>query len=97
VVVAAPGLLAKRRPRAPRDLRGHPLLHDDEPNAWAGWLARQGVSDAAPERRTEFSDSSMLAEAAVRGQGVALARWSLIVDELATGRLELVFPSSPPC
>jgi LysR family glycine cleavage system transcriptional activator len=96
VVVAAPGLLAKRRPRAPRDLRGELLLHDDAPNAWAAWLARQGVSGASPERRTEISDSSMLAEAAIRGQGIALARWSLIVDELASGRLELVFPKIAP-
>jgi LysR family transcriptional regulator, glycine cleavage system transcriptional activator len=96
VVVAAPSLLARRRPRAPRDLLGELLLHDDAPNAWAAWLARQGVSGASSERRTEISDSSMLAEAAVRGQGVALARWSLIVDELATGRLELVFPKLVP-
>jgi LysR family glycine cleavage system transcriptional activator len=96
VVVAAPSLLARRRPRAPRDLRGQLLLHDDAPDAWAGWLARQGVPDASPDRRTEISDSSMLVEAAVRGQGIALARWSLIVDELATGRLELVFPRIAP-
>ena len=96
VVVAAPSLLARRRPRAPRDLRGQLLLHDDAPDAWAGWLARQGVPAASPDRRTEISDSSMLVEAAVRGQGIALARWSLIVDELATGRLELVFPRIAP-
>jgi LysR family glycine cleavage system transcriptional activator len=96
VVVAAPALLARRRPRAPRDLLGELLLHDDTPGAWATWLARQGVSGASPERRTEISDSSMLAEAALRGQGIALARWSLIVDELATGRLELVFPRLAP-
>jgi len=96
VVVAAPDLLAKRRPRGPRDLRGELLLHDDAPNAWGAWLARQGVAGPPPERRAEFSDSSMLAEAAVRGQGIALARWSLIVDELATGRLQLVFPRLPP-
>jgi LysR family glycine cleavage system transcriptional activator len=96
VVVAAPSLLAKRHPRAPRDLRGELLLHDDAPEAWTSWLARQGVSGAALERHTEISDSSMLADAALRGQGIALARWSLIVDELATGRLQLVFPKLAP-
>jgi LysR family glycine cleavage system transcriptional activator len=33
-----------------------------------------------------------LVEAAVRGQGVAMARWSLIQDELSAGRLLRVFP-----
>jgi LysR family glycine cleavage system transcriptional activator len=32
----------------------------------------------------------------VRGQGVALARWSLVVDDIAAGRLELVFPEVAP-
>ena len=38
----------------------------------------------------------MLVEAALRGQGVALARWSLACDELESGRLVLVFPHLPP-
>ena len=38
----------------------------------------------------------MLVEAAVRGQGVALARWSLIQDELAAGRLALPLPKLEP-
>jgi LysR family glycine cleavage system transcriptional activator len=37
-----------------------------------------------------------LVEAAVRGQGVALARWSLIQDELSAGRLLRVFPRVAP-
>ena len=96
VVVAAPALLGRRRPRTPRDLAQHLLIHDDEPGALAGWLARQGVAETAFARRTEISDSSMLVDAAVRAQGIALARWSLAIDELATGRLELVFPRIAP-
>jgi LysR family glycine cleavage system transcriptional activator len=96
VVVAAPALLARHRPRSPRDLGRHTLLHDDERGAWSVWLARQGLRGELPERRTEISDSSMLAEAAVRGQGVALARWSLVVDDIAAGRLHLVFPDVAP-
>jgi LysR family transcriptional regulator, glycine cleavage system transcriptional activator len=46
-------------------------------------------------RQTELTDSSMVVEAAVRGQGVALARWSLVSDELELGRLKLLFPKVP--
>ncbi len=96
VVVAAPSLLARRPPRSPRDLGQHLLVHDDDPDAWPAWLKRQGVTSKATQRRTEISDSSMLVEAAVRGQGLALARWSLAIDELTSGRLELVFPRIAP-
>lgn len=40
-----------------------------------------------PDRGTFFVDSSLLVEAAVSGQGVALARSVLVRDELAAGRL----------
>ena len=36
----------------------------------------------------------MLIEAALRGQGVGLARCSLAADELAAGRLVLAFPKA---
>lgn len=97
VVVAAPALIAKTtRLRGPRDLRDHLLIHDDEPDSWSIWLARQGVKAGGAERRTEISDSSMLVDAAIGGQGFALARRSLIVDEIAMGRLRLVFPEIAP-
>lgn len=96
VVVAAPALLAKQRLRGPRDLRNHLLIHDDAPDAWSTWFRLQGVDAADSGRRTEISDSSMLVEAAVSGQGIALARWALIVDELGAGRLQLVFPKLAP-
>ena len=41
-----------------------------------------------------LTDPSMLVEAALRGQGVALARWSLAWDELANGYSYRCSPSS---
>jgi LysR family glycine cleavage system transcriptional activator len=96
VVVAAPALLARHSVRAPRDLRALRLIHDDAPDAWPRWFARNGLPGRGPEPRAELEDSSMLVEAAVRGQGVALARWSLVVDDLAAGRLQLPFPKVAP-
>jgi LysR family glycine cleavage system transcriptional activator len=38
----------------------------------------------------------MLVAAAVQGDGVALARWSIAFDDLAAGRLVLPFPKIAP-
>ncbi|HEV8550746.1 MAG TPA: transcriptional regulator GcvA [Polyangiaceae bacterium] len=92
VVVAAPSLLAKRSLKTPRDLAAHVLLQDDSPEAWSRWFAANGVRETPSARRNELTDSSMLIEAAVQGQGIGLARWSLALDELARGRLVLPFP-----
>ncbi|HEX6272918.1 MAG TPA: transcriptional regulator GcvA [Polyangiaceae bacterium] len=94
VVVCAPALLAKRPLKTPADLAAHVLLEDDAPDAWARWLAVNGVSTLPKMRRTELTDSSMLIEAALRGQGVGLARYSLAADELDAGRLVLPFPKA---
>lgn len=94
VVVCSPALRAKRRLKTLRDLSDHVLLHDDAPEAWARWLRANGARAPVKGRRTELTDSSMVIEAALRGQGVGMARWSLAVDELAAGRLVLPFPKA---
>ncbi|HEX6764649.1 MAG TPA: transcriptional regulator GcvA [Polyangiaceae bacterium] len=94
VVVCSPALLAKKRLKTLADLADHVLLEDDAPDAWARWLAANGMRGARKGRRTELTDSSMLIEAALSGQGVGLARFSLAVDELAAGRLVLPFPKA---
>ena len=104
VVVCSPRLPLRASLRAPRDLLGQPLLCDDHPSAWADWFAACGVksdrsgSALASQQagRNQFTDSGMLVEAAVRGQGVAIARWSLALDELANGRLVSLFPRVRP-
>jgi LysR family transcriptional regulator, glycine cleavage system transcriptional activator len=96
IVVCAPSLLAQRGFRSPRDLEREVLLYDDDRGPWRRWFALRGSSPVKAARYTQLTDSSMLVEAAVRGQGVALARWSLAVDELAAGRLALPFPKYPP-
>jgi LysR family glycine cleavage system transcriptional activator len=96
IVVCAPVLRAKRRLFAPEDLRRHVLLHDDARDAWPRWIDAQGLGGVDGRHGTELSDSSMLVEAAVRGHGVALARFSLAMDDLAAGRLITPFPDVPP-
>lgn len=96
VAVASPSLAGKRSRWHPRDLASETLIHDDYPDAWARWFTAQGLELPRPARQSQLTDSSMLVEAAVRGQGVALARWSLAVDELELGRLVSLFPRVPP-
>jgi LysR family glycine cleavage system transcriptional activator len=96
VVVAAPSVLAKRGRWTHSDLGSEVLLHDDYPDAWARWFSLLGVKPPTKVRHTQITDSSMLVEAVLRGQGIGLARWSLVIDELNLGRLRLVFPKVGP-
>lgn len=96
LVVAAPAVHAKRARWKVRDLASETLLHDDFPDAWRRWFRAAGAALPDNVPQTEFTDSAMLVEAAVRAQGVALARWSLVADELGSGRLRAVFPKIAP-
>jgi len=96
LVVAAPALIARHGLRDPRDLERLVLLYDDDRGPWRRWLLSQKIRTLRGARYTQLTDSSMLVEAAVRGQGVALARWSLAADDLAAGKLKAPFPRVPP-
>lgn len=91
--VCAPSLLNATPLRRFSDLRHHTLLQDIEVSpgeptmTWKRWLRDAGVDRPLSGRWVEFSNSILLTEAAVRGQGVALGRSSLVGDHLATGRL----------
>jgi LysR family glycine cleavage system transcriptional activator len=92
-VVASPARAA--RLKKPRDLLQQTLLSDDHEDAWQRFFSAHGLP-ASSGRHHQLTDSGMLVEAAVRGQGVGLARWSLIQDELHAGRLQLLFPQLEP-
>ena len=73
------------------DLNKYPLLHSaSEP--WIDWLRRVGGDTTRVERGPVMDDSASLLAAAEQGHGLALARWSLVAGDLASGRL--VRPSS---
>ena len=95
--VCSPALLDGPRPiREPGDLEHHVLLHDDGHGDWRTWLLAAGVELVNPMRGPIFTDSGMLIQAAMAGQGVALARGVLAADELAAGRLVRPFSLSLP-
>ncbi|WP_448202916.1 LysR substrate-binding domain-containing protein [Azospirillum sp. sgz302134] len=77
----------------PKDLRRHRLLHFHQSPDWSLWRAATGV-DIDMAQGLSFSDSTMVLQAAMAGQGVALGRPSLVLDALEGGRL--VCPFGPP-
>ena len=96
--VCSPALLARKHPplREPRDLEHFTLLHDDSFGDWRTWLLAAEVDDVDPTRGTIYHDAGMLLQAAVAGQGVAIARGVLAADYLQEGRLVRPFELSLP-
>jgi LysR family glycine cleavage system transcriptional activator len=91
VPVCSPRLNVKRAVGAPADLAKFPLLHlKTRPNRWSQWLAEMGVTLDAPLLGHSYQNSTMVAQAAVAGLGIALMPRRLFEDELANGRLEIV-------
>ena len=94
VPVAHPDLLAAGPPvTTARDLLRHTLLQDAARTDWVLWLRAPGVEDARAGLGPTFDDPFLAAQAALRGQGVALV-WDIYIrDDLAAGRLVPVLPS----
>jgi LysR family glycine cleavage system transcriptional activator len=86
--VCSPALYDKYGPlRSADDLRRYPLLHSvTEP--WTIWLFDgRATEQAAAFRGSLFDDSHALVRMSMQGAGLALARWSLVADEIANGTL----------
>ena len=86
----------------PKDLLRHVLIQDEttsgaeNPMDWSVWLSGHGIHSSAAERGPRFSNSLLAIEAAINGQGVALALKPLIQHDLDTGRLIAPFESGVP-
>ena len=86
--VCSPQLVAGRNRLAkPADVLKFPLLHLDDRTAWSKWLEAAGVTDAEPSQGPVMNRASMVIDAAVDGQGIALARTTLAAWDLISGRL----------
>lgn len=86
--VCSPQLLRGRRAlKAHGDLSQHALLHVNDHVYWQRWLAHHGVADVDGSRGPLFNQASMAIDAAIQGQGVAMARTALAAWDLLGGRL----------
>jgi LysR family glycine cleavage system transcriptional activator len=99
--VCSPGLLNGAHPlRTPSDLRHHTLIHldwqargDTWPD-WRMWLLAAGAKDVDASHGIHLGLFSLISQAAIGGQGVALGNTSLVGDDLAAGRLVKPFDLS---
>ncbi|WP_207537645.1 transcriptional regulator GcvA [Sabulicella rubraurantiaca] len=85
--VCSPKLFSgRKRITTPSDLLRLPLLRLEDERTWARWFSAAGVREPVP-RGPVLNQASMLIDAAVDGQGVALARTALVAWDLIQGRL----------
>jgi LysR family transcriptional regulator, glycine cleavage system transcriptional activator len=86
--VCSPGLVqAQTLPLTPHGLLKLPLLHLDKRETWFEWFKAAGIEDADISRGPVMNRAAMLIDAAVNGQGAALARTTLAAADLLGGRL----------
>jgi LysR family transcriptional regulator, glycine cleavage system transcriptional activator len=86
--VCSPKLLSGRnRLTKPADVLRFPLIHLDDRKDWAKWLEAAGVVGAELSHGPVLNRASMVIDAAIDGQGVALARTTLAATDLVNGRL----------
>jgi LysR family glycine cleavage system transcriptional activator len=92
IVVCTPGLLKRGPPiRQYSDLKHYTLLHDDSHRSWIRWLDRVGAKGVNPRRGIICGDRNSMLQAALAGQGLALASEVFAAAELEAGRLVKVF------
>src|SRR5246127_4599065 len=94
--ICSPKLLSGRRPGKPRDILKFPLIHLDSRADWTKWLRMAGISDDNVKHGPVLNRESMVIDAAINGQGIALARTTLAAWDLINGRLVRPFSDSLP-
>lgn len=93
--VCSPGLLRGKPPlQRPEDLAWYPLLHDvtawrgsHDHAEWEHYLKAIDAPHVNVRRGYTFNRNQLTMEAAISGMGVAIARQTLITNELQTGAL----------
>jgi LysR family glycine cleavage system transcriptional activator len=93
--VCSPRLAGGRLPARPSDLSRYTLLRS-EGDPWKPWFEAAGLDWPEPSRGPMYSDSSHTMQAAIEGQGIGLARTSLLGYDLRNGVLVRLFDIEVP-
>lgn len=98
VPVCSPALITQDRPlQRPKDLARHPLLHVlGYEEGWGYWLKKNHAENVDSSQGLQFDTLISALTVAELGQGVALARSSLIKHLLDQGRLVAPLGRSAP-
>jgi LysR family glycine cleavage system transcriptional activator len=95
--VCSPALrLSPRGIHSPEDVLQFPLLHLNDRRDWSRWLETTGASGEGLLHGPIFNHASMLIDAALDGQGIALARTVLAAADLIHRRLVRPFQTALP-
>lgn len=92
VPVCSSKLLQKRKPLVEAaDLLHHTLLHDNIAKDWFLVLSALKLTNIDAHAGPRFNDDSLMIQSAIEGHGVALARMSLVKNEIDSGDLIVPF------
>jgi LysR family glycine cleavage system transcriptional activator len=88
IAVCSPALLATGAGEiAPEVIQHHMLLHDAH-NLWPEFMEKAlGLKMPVEAKRMRFNQTALAVDAAIAGQGIALASRFLVAADLAAGRL----------
>ena len=89
-LVCSPRFRRGKLPTKPSQLAGLPLFRND-PGLWEKWFAAAGVKMAVPASGIDYNDAALFLQQAIAGDGISLARRSLIGDDFANGKLVKLF------
>ena len=102
VVIASPALLKNGPPlRQPADAAHYTLIETGDAHrmpqlawlSWQRWFAANHCDQLQPPRWLYFNYAHQIVQAALAGQGLAIARLPLVADALAAGDLVEVLPA----
>ncbi len=93
--VCSPRLKGGRLPSAPAALARYTLLRSTN-ESWKPWFEAAGLDWPEPTRGPLYNDASHMLQAAADGQGIALARISLLGSDIRNGVLVRLFPITVP-
>lgn len=90
--LCAPDIAAQLR--HPADLARHTLLRSYRVQDWPAWFRAAGIGDEIEARGPVFDASLTMVQAAIQGEGIALAPPAMFARDVAEGRLVQPFASS---
>ena len=86
--VLSKALMAERGGlKSPKNLARYTIIHQRDRSEWAAWLALAGCAGLTLKEEITITDTNMVMQAAIEGQGVSLGIFPFVDQELKAGKL----------